>query len=65
MLVPVAALLHTIVPVQPVAIKVAFSVPHTFNLSVEITGEAGDVLRLIIISLLEPLSPQASLQIAV
>jgi hypothetical protein len=43
----VAPVVHVIVPVHPVEIKVAFSVPQTLILSVEITGAAGVLLRLI------------------
>jgi hypothetical protein len=61
----VAPVLQVIVPVHPVEIKVAFSVPQTPILSVEITGAAGVLLRLITVPWLGSLSPQAFLHVAV
>jgi hypothetical protein len=61
----VAPVLQVTVPVQPVDVKVAFSVSHTPILSVEITGATGELLRLITVPWLGWLSPQAFLQVAV
>ena len=39
--VPVPPTDHVTVPLQPVAVKVAFSVPHTFDLSLVKVGGVG------------------------
>ena len=38
---PVPPTDHVTVPLQPVAVKVAFSVPHTFDLSLVKVGGVG------------------------
>jgi hypothetical protein len=63
--VPVAALLHTIVPAQPVAVNVAASLPHRLVLVVLIDGELEPVPIVITTAFEFPLSPQLVLQIAV
>ncbi len=58
MLLPVAFVLHLIVPLQPMAVKTAVSVLHKLVLFELINGVAGLPLVLIINTLLEPLTPQ-------
>ena len=65
MLLPVAFVLHLIVPAQPVALNVALSELHKLLLLVEITGAAGLLPVLITTTLLAPLSPQLLLHVAV
>jgi len=65
MLVPVPPALHVIVPVQPVAVNVAFSAPQTPILSEAITGAAGVLVRVITIPRLGLLSPQLFVHVAV
>jgi hypothetical protein len=63
--VPVAFVLHLIVPLQPAAIKVAVSVLHKLVLLALTIGAAGLEPVLMITTLLAPLSPQELLQVAV
>ncbi len=65
MLVPVAALLHTTVPVQPVAVNVAVSLPQILVLVVLIDGGLGPLPVVITMAFELPLSPQVLLQMAV
>ena len=65
MLLPLAFVLHLIVPLQPVALKVALSPLHKLFLFDEITGAAGLLPVVITTTLLAPLSPQLLLQLAV
>jgi hypothetical protein len=65
MLLPVAFVLHFTVPLQPVAVKVAVSVPQILVLLVLITGADGAVPVVIFITLLAPLTPQLLLHVAV
>ncbi len=65
MLLPVAFVLHLIVPLQPVALKVAVSALHMLFLFDEITGAVGVLPVVITTALLAPLSPQLLLQVAV
>jgi hypothetical protein len=65
MLLPVAFVLHFTVPLQPVAVKVAVSVPQILVLLVLITGAVGAVPVLITTALLTPLTPQVFSQTAV
>lgn len=58
MLLVVAPVLHVIVPLQPVAVKIAVSVPQIVLVFVATSGTVGDVAVLIVITLLAPLSPQ-------
>jgi hypothetical protein len=64
-LVPVAALLQTIVPVQPVAVNVAVSVPQRLILLVLTDGGFEPAPIVITIALEFPLSPQLLLHVAV
>ena len=65
MLLPLAFVLHLIVPVQPVALNVALSALHKLFLLLLITGAAGLVPVVITTTLLTPLSPQLLLHVAV
>ena len=66
MLAPVCVVpLHTNVPVQPVAVKVAFSAPQTVGLLLEITGDTGFVNVSIVIVFDDTLSPQLVTHFAV
>ena len=65
MLAPVLPLLHFTVPVQPVAVKVAFSVPHTLVLFDAILGAAGTLPEPITTLLLAGLAPQTFSHVAV
>ncbi len=65
MLLPVAFVLHLIVPIQPVALNVVVSALHKLVLLAEITGAAGLLPLLITTTLLVPLSPQLLLHVAV
>ena len=62
---PVAFVLHLIVPVHPVALNVAVSALHKLFLLAEITGAAGLLPVVITTTLLTPLSPQLLLHVAV
>jgi hypothetical protein len=62
---PVAALLQTIVPVQPVAVNVAVSVPQRLILLVLIDGGFEPAPIVITIALEFPLSPQLLIHVAV
>ena len=65
MLLPVAPVLHVKLPLQPVAVKVAFSPSqHTVLLEV-ITGELGVVPVVMVTTLLAELSPHTLLHVAV
>ncbi len=65
MLLPVALVLHFKLPVQPVAVNVAVSALHKLFLFDEITGAAGLLPVVITTTLLNPLSPQLLLHVAV
>ncbi|CAH0998061.1 hypothetical protein EMA8858_04196 [Emticicia aquatica] len=65
MLVPTDVLLHLTVPLQPVAINVAVSVPHNIVLVLVVTGVVGLTPTLIIIAFDELLLPQLLLHVAV
>jgi len=65
MLVPVALLLQLTVPVQPVAVSVAFSSPQTCVLLAEILGAAGNAPVVIVTELEATLVPQVLVQVAV
>ncbi|KPM46555.1 hypothetical protein AFM12_19355 [Jiulongibacter sediminis] len=65
MLAPVAPVLQVIVPLQPVAVNVAFSPSQHTVLSVLIDGEDGGLPVFIVIVLLTPDVPQLLLQVAV
>ena len=62
---PLAFVLHLIVPLQPVAINVALSELHKLVLLLLITGAAGLLPVPITTTLLAPLSPQLLLHVAV
>ncbi len=62
---PVAFVLHLIVPEQPVALNVALSALHKLVLFDDITGATGLIPVLITTKLLEPLSPQLLIHVAV
>jgi hypothetical protein len=64
MLVPVALVLHFTVPPQPVAVKVAVSVPHKLVLLLAIVGADGFPPEVIVITLDAPLVPQLLTQTA-
>lgn len=63
--VPVAELDQVTVPAQPVAVNIAFSVPHTAVLSDVITGAAGlsEVPMIIVLEATDV--PQSEVQVAV
>ena len=65
MLVPVAFVFHFTTPLQPVAVKVAVSLAHKLDLSLEIIGALG-VLPVVMITAFDaPLVPQVLLHVAV
>jgi hypothetical protein len=64
-LLPVALVLHLILPLQPVELNVALSALHKLFLLLLITGDAGLVPVVITTTLLEPLSPQLFIHVAV
>ena len=61
---PVETILHFTVPLQPVAVKVAVSLPHRLVLSALITGADGAVPVVIVSTLLAGLLPQVLLHLA-
>lgn len=65
MLEPVTPVLHVIVPLHPVAVKVAFSPSQHTVLSVLMTGTVGNGLVPIIIVLELPDVPQLVVHVAV
>ena len=65
MLLVVAPVLHVKLPVQPVAVKVAFSPSQHKVLLAVITGAGGVVPVVIVTTLLAELSPHTLLQVAV
>ena len=65
MLVPVEPLLQFTVPLHPVAVKVAVSLLHKFNLLLAITGAVGVPPEKIVMIFDAPLVPQAFIQVAV
>ena len=64
-LVPVAFVFHFTVPLQPVAVKVADSLPHKLVLLLAIVGALGEPPVVIITAFDAPLVPQAVVQVAV
>lgn len=64
MLLPVAFVLHFTVPLQPVAVKVAVSVPHKLVLLLATVGADGFPPEVIVIILDAPLVPQLLTQMA-
>lgn len=62
---PVALLLHFTVPPQPVAVRIAESLPHKLVLLLAIVGAPGGVPVVIITTFDAPLVPQAVVHIAV
>ena len=65
MLLPLAFVLHLILPEQPVALNVADSALHKLFLLAEITGAAGRLPVVMTTTLLAPLSSQLLLHVAV
>jgi len=63
--VPVALLLHVTVPVQPVAVRVAVSLPQTWVLLADIVGVVGATPVVIVTEFELPLVPQVEEQVAV
>ena len=64
-LLPLAFVLHLMLPAHPVALNVAVSALHKLFLLLLITGAAGLVPVVITTTLLIPLSPQLLLHVAV
>ena len=62
---PVAFVLHLMLPVQPVAVNVAVSELHKLVLFVDMIGATGETPVLITMTLFTPLSPQLLLHVAV
>jgi hypothetical protein len=62
---PVPPVLHTKLPLQPVAVNVAFSPSQQIVLFDEITGAVGVVPVVIVTTLLAELSPHTLLHVAV
>ena len=65
MLLAVAPVLHSNIPLQPLAVKVAVSTPHKVSLVVVIVGVVAGKSILISNELDTPLVPQVLLQVAV
>ena len=65
MLLPLTPVLHTKLPVQPVAVNVAFSPSQQIVLFDEITGAVGVVPVMMVTTLLAELSPHTLLHVAV
>ena len=65
MLLPLTPVLHTKLPLHPLAVNVAFSPSQQIVLLAEITGAVGVVPVVMLTTLLAPLSPQLLLHVAV
>ena len=63
--VPVALVLHFTVPPQPVAVKVAVSLPHKLVLSLAMVGAVGEPPVVIVITFEVGLVPQVLIHTAV
>jgi hypothetical protein len=64
MLLPLTPVLHTKLPLHPVAVNVAFSPSQQMVLFDEITGAVGVVPVVMVTTLLTELSPQLLLHVA-